>query len=238
MILAFDTSTRAGSVALRRADGDTRLEELDTVEQHSAGLVPLVQRLMRTFAPPDERLDAVVVGLGPGSFTGTRIGVASALGIRAARGCDLYGIPSFDAVALETARREAADGGPAEPRRIAVVAFAREATLYAAFYRADPDAVIRPEGPCRLIAPDELAAARPARIASPDPERVFSRLGAACIPLPDRWRREAVVPRADCLLDLVHGRARLGVAPYPPGVAPEPIYLHPAAKPPPPSARI
>jgi tRNA threonylcarbamoyladenosine biosynthesis protein TsaB len=137
LILAIDTSTPHGSVALL-ADGVVRLDEQFTAERgHSALLFPILERA-RSLAP---RLDLVAVGLGPGSYAGVRISIAAALGFAMGTGSPLAGIPSV--AALRT-----------EARRYVAIGDARRATFY--FTEVEDGACVA--GP-RLLTESELHSA-------------------------------------------------------------------------------
>lgn len=98
-VLAIDTSTSRGSVALLDG-GRVLLEETFTADRgHESKLMPLLQRA-RDLA---ETLDVIAVGLGPGSYAGVRIAIATAMGLQMALGSRLIGIPSV--AALETDAR-------------------------------------------------------------------------------------------------------------------------------------
>ncbi len=104
-ILAIDTSTPRGSVALWR-DGTLILDEVFTADRsHSSALFPILERA-RALAPV---LDTIAVGLGPGSYAGVRISIAAALGLSMAGNTRLIGLASV--AALETdAPRYVANG--------------------------------------------------------------------------------------------------------------------------------
>ena len=77
LTLALETSTRVGGVALAR-DGETVAEvSLPVRATHSETVLPSVARLLEDAGEGPEGLGRVVVGAGPGSFTGVRIGRAS-----------------------------------------------------------------------------------------------------------------------------------------------------------------
>ena len=109
-ILAIDTSTSHGSVALIDS-GRVLLDGTFTADRgHESKLMPLLQRA-RDLA---EKLDIIAVGLGPGSYAGIRIAIATAMGLQMALGARLIGIPSVAAwecdadrhIAIGDARRE------------------------------------------------------------------------------------------------------------------------------------
>lgn len=113
-VLAFDTATEAVAVAVgtwpdEAEAGHPEVEaELDFVARRAANtkLLPTVHAALRALdlAPAD--LDAVVVGRGPGSFTGVRIGVATAKGLAQGLGVPLYGAGTPDAVAQRFAEHD------------------------------------------------------------------------------------------------------------------------------------
>lgn len=95
-ILAIDTSTNHGTVALL-VDGELRLDETFIADRRtSAALFPVLERALAA-AP---RVDQVAIGLGPGSYAGVRIAIAAALGLKLGCGAQLVGLPSV--AALET----------------------------------------------------------------------------------------------------------------------------------------
>ena len=95
-VLAIDTSTARGTVALLR-DGAFLLDEVFTADRsQSSALFPILEKA-RTLAP---KLDIIAIGLGPGSYAGVRIAIATALGLSCATGSRLVGLASV--AALET----------------------------------------------------------------------------------------------------------------------------------------
>ena len=101
LILAFETSAKAGSVAL--LDGDKLLGESyqNTGLTHSQTVMSMAQSLIEScgYAPVD--VQAVAVAAGPGSFTGVRIGVAAAKGFAWGAELPCYGVSTLEAMALQ-----------------------------------------------------------------------------------------------------------------------------------------
>ena len=120
--LALDTSTRLGSVAVGR-DGELLAETTLSVRaSHSETVLPEADHLLRRCGLGPADLDEVVVGAGPGSFTGVRISASLAKGLCAATGAGLRAFSSLAAVA--------AGAGAAE--RVAALFDARGDEVYAA----------------------------------------------------------------------------------------------------------
>ena len=114
MILAIDTSTEACSAALFDSDGTCVAHRDQLIGRgHSERLVPMLDELLVS-----RRADVILVGAGPGSFTGIRVGIAAAQGLAIAWDCELKGISSLALLAAgaETAGDVAAavDGGHGE----------------------------------------------------------------------------------------------------------------------------
>lgn len=134
MILAFDTSTRACSVALGDADGqliaERKIKEDGFV--HSEALLPLIDELLRTQGVATADLKAVAIAGGPGSYTGLRIGASTAKGIAHAVGIPMLAVDTCEVLAAGALRRgEAAGGAPIFP-----VLDARRMEVYTAAFEA------------------------------------------------------------------------------------------------------
>ena len=98
-VLALDTATQLCSLALVK-DGQLAIQLNLTVKAgHSGSLLPAVDRLLEMGGLAAKDLDLVACGLGPGSFTGIRIGLATAKGLAAGLGCKLAGVSTLDALA-------------------------------------------------------------------------------------------------------------------------------------------
>jgi tRNA threonylcarbamoyladenosine biosynthesis protein TsaB len=103
-VLGFDTSTAATTVCLLRADGEAfeiepPVERLFEPPGHARELMPGVDRAMRDAGVGFGDLDAIAVGIGPGGFTGLRIGIATAHGIAQSARVPLHPVLSLDALA-------------------------------------------------------------------------------------------------------------------------------------------
>jgi tRNA threonylcarbamoyladenosine biosynthesis protein TsaB len=125
--VALDTSGPVGHVAVATGADVLARVRLERRGQHAAGLVPAVHHVLEEGGVDLEELAGVVVGEGPGSFTGVRVAAATAKGIARARGIPLWGVSSLAAAAVGDLGR----GGPG----VRFVLFdARADRVYAACY--------------------------------------------------------------------------------------------------------
>jgi len=105
MLLALDTATRMIGIALH--DGSQVLAESVWlgVDHHTIELAPEVALILRRVGSTPASLTGVAVALGPGSYTGLRIGMALAKGLALAHNLPLVGIPTFDILARSQPHR-------------------------------------------------------------------------------------------------------------------------------------
>lgn len=168
LVLGIDTSAdvrvgvaRDGHVLARRAVADTR--------QHVEQLVPLVREALAEAGAGVSDLGLICVGLGPGPFTGLRVGIAAAQTLAMVRRIPLHGVCSLDVVAAAAGRDD----------EFAVVTDARRKEVYWARYDADGQrrrgehAVRRVDGP--HVGPAEALPALP--VIGPGATLYADRLG-------------------------------------------------------------
>jgi tRNA threonylcarbamoyladenosine biosynthesis protein TsaB len=103
-LLGFDTSTAASAACVLRSDGEVfevvpKVERLAARPAHASELMPAVADVMERASLGFGDLDAIAVGVGPGAFTGLRIGVASARALALAGGLSLRPVSSLAALA-------------------------------------------------------------------------------------------------------------------------------------------
>jgi tRNA threonylcarbamoyladenosine biosynthesis protein TsaB len=99
MILAMDTSTALGTVAVAAGREVLARAELGQQRTHASGLIPAIAQVLEDAGVDREELTGVVVGGGPGSFTGVRVAAATAKGLAHALGIPLYAFSSLAAAA-------------------------------------------------------------------------------------------------------------------------------------------
>jgi tRNA threonylcarbamoyladenosine biosynthesis protein TsaB len=138
MILALETATTACSAALCAADGSVVAERLALAgPAHSQLLLPFVRDVLEEAGVGWEAVDTVAVGLGPGAFTGLRIGIATARALAQVDGrAGLAGVPTLAAVALALAGSPEAAG-----RRLVPLIDGRRREVFAAVFEQDGDGV-------------------------------------------------------------------------------------------------
>src|SRR5688572_8641198 len=99
LVLALDTTTRSLSCALARDGVVLREEGGDTGREHASRLPADLMMLLAHSNVTLPEVDAYAVAIGPGSFTGLRIGIATMQGLAFATGKPLIGVSGFDALA-------------------------------------------------------------------------------------------------------------------------------------------
>ncbi|MDL2224695.1 tRNA (adenosine(37)-N6)-threonylcarbamoyltransferase complex dimerization subunit type 1 TsaB [Eubacteriales bacterium OttesenSCG-928-M02] len=125
LMLAMDTSARALSAALF-LDGVLVGEHYEnTGLTHSEKLLPVIDTLVAMCGYAPAQLEALAVTVGPGSFTGLRIGVATAQGMGQALGVDIAPVPTLAALAY---------GGKGFPGLVCPMVDARRSQVYTAIY--------------------------------------------------------------------------------------------------------
>jgi len=100
MLLAIDTSTRIMSLALHSGDALIAECTLTIGKSHSEYLAPTIHQMMTQSNVDVSDLKAMAVAIGPGSYTGLRIGVSLAKGMSAVNNLPLVGISTLDTIAL------------------------------------------------------------------------------------------------------------------------------------------
>jgi tRNA threonylcarbamoyladenosine biosynthesis protein TsaB len=146
--LALETSTLAGGVAL--LDDERVIGEylLDVRVTHSERLMPAIDRLLRDAGWTAAALDGLAVAVGPGSFTGLRIGLSTAKGLAWARDIPAAAVPTLDAMAAVL---------PFCALPVCPVLAARKGEVYCSLYRWD-GAGMRREWDYLAISSEALAA--------------------------------------------------------------------------------
>lgn len=197
-ILALDTATRIASVAV--VDGDRQLDRVVAEAHHvadhgTAGLLTAIDRVCRDSATATRDIAAIALGSGPGSFTGLRIGMATAKGIAFAAGIPLWLVSSLAALA---------DGVAASGVVVAALD-ARRGELFAGCFVGGVaiarEAVIAPDAFADWVA--TAVGDRPIAAFTGDALAAFPQLA----PFGDRWHPATPAARSVARLALAGSRA-------------------------------
>jgi tRNA threonylcarbamoyladenosine biosynthesis protein TsaB len=141
-LLVLDTSTPRAAIGVMTRAGATYSACTESGRQHGRELMPSIRTILGRARLELADIELVGVGLGPGSYTGLRVGVMAAKTIAYATGAVLVGLDTLEAIARNAA---------GEATRIAVIADAQRGDLYVAEWERDD-----PGGPLRLTRPCEI----------------------------------------------------------------------------------
>jgi tRNA threonylcarbamoyladenosine biosynthesis protein TsaB len=190
-VLSFDTSSSLTAVAVCRGVEVLAQEAGPSAERHAQTLLPRVQRCLQQAGLGLSDIELVAVGIGPGSFTGVRVGLATAKGLALGSGVPVRGVVSLDAIA-----RAVYDDLPdTRTSVVAAVLDAHKSEVFAALYARGIEGELQ-----TLLAPlhgkpevvsaqlTEAAGSRPLCVAGAG-YRMYAAAMAACLPharvLPD-----------------------------------------------------
>ena len=146
-ILGIDTSTSCGSIGL--IDDDSVIAEvlLDVAITHSERLLNSIDHALKQGGYSIEELDGWAISLGPGSFTGLRIGVSTIKGLALGTQKPVAGIPTLDALASNISPT---------PYLICPILDARKGEVYAAFYRYEEGSALKRISVYQAVSPENL----------------------------------------------------------------------------------
>jgi len=213
-IVALETSSRPPSIAVQ-SGGTTLALSLEAGRRHASDLLGALESLLNELGQSPASIQAVIVGTGPGSYTGLRVGIATALGLSRGTGAQLQALPSFEALAMVHLQ---------EGERGTVLLDARSRQIYGARYERTATGVHS------LLAPMVCAASDWRALLSPTDCIVCDEASAAAAGLDEGERarlRPCAGPQAEHLLPL--GIARLDAdGALDPGAV-QPLYLRPFA---------
>ncbi|HTA33289.1 MAG TPA: tRNA (adenosine(37)-N6)-threonylcarbamoyltransferase complex dimerization subunit type 1 TsaB [Solirubrobacteraceae bacterium] len=160
IVLGFDTSTSASAVALRLADGRTTQARDDpaagTHPGHATRLLEMARELLAAAEVGWRELDRIAVGVGPGTFTGLRVGVATARGLAQSLSAELVGVSSLQALAAGAFACGPAAAEGSAPGTVLAVIDARRGEVFAAAYESSGDRPRELTAP-RALVPERLA---------------------------------------------------------------------------------
>lgn len=207
-ILAIDTALPAVSACVLD-EGAERPESIETIAMergHAEALLPLIDRVMARVEGGFASLDRVAVTIGPGSFTGLRVGIAAARAIGVACKVPVIGVSTLAALAAPLILEQ-------KPGLAAVAIDARHGSVYFAAFGPDGRATSAP----RIISPREAVrslGAGPVRLTGPGAGLLAAEASAA----------GSEIEIESTGLDIIFV-ARLGLLADPALAPPRPLYL-------------
>jgi len=209
-LLAIDTALAACSAAVLDTEqvGVIASESIPMERGHAEALIPLIGRVMSQAEMEFSTLDRIVVTVGPGSFTGLRVGVAAARGIALAANKPAVGLSTLSAFV-------APHISAGESKPLIAVIDARHNHVYMQVFSPDGRTLVQP----RIASLDEAV-----RASMTGPARI---VGSAAQMVADAWPAgepspSYVEPRAAPAIEWV---ARLGVVASSSQALPKPLYL-------------
>jgi tRNA threonylcarbamoyladenosine biosynthesis protein TsaB len=207
-ILAIDTALPAISACVfdEGAESPESIETIAMLRGHAEALLPLIDRVMAGAEGGFASLDRVAVTVGPGSFTGLRVGIAAARAIGVACKIPVIGVSTFAALAAPLILEQKLD-------LVAVAIDARHGNVYFAAFGPDGRAATAP----RIVSPREAVrslGAGPVRLAGPGAALLANEAAAA----------GTEIEIENTGLDIVFV-AKLGLLADPALAPPRPLYL-------------
>ena len=215
-ILAFDTALEACSVAICETDRVIAHRHEILSKGHAERLVPMIELALADAEMQFQDLDLIAVTVGPGTFTGIRIGLSAARGIALTTGLRIAGVTTLAAIA-EGARRPAAEE---EDLAIAVLHDAHRAELFCQIFSSQVE--MPPPPPARIALTDAVSMipAGPAMVVGSGVRLVEDQILKH---RPDvQFSSAPFNPDAIFVAGIGARQARLGIADMAP---PEPLYL-------------
>jgi len=214
-LLILETSGRGGFVALAQGPELCGVRRLDEARRHARDLAPATAELLAAHGWKARDLNGVIVGRGPGSYTGLRVGVMSAKTLAYAVGCALIGVETFAVVAAQA---------PGGADRVDVLADAQQEKVYVqSFGREGGGGRPLDELAVRPFADWLAGRTSDAWVSGPGLHRWAAKLPAGA-PVVDAALWD---PRPECLLRLGLDRYTAGERDDPFGL--EPLYLRPSS---------
>lgn len=218
LILGIETATERVSVALGGHAGVLGLVEIDRGRRHAESLMPAVEFLCRQADVTLDEVGTVAVDVGPGLFTGMRVGIAAAKAIALAQRVPMVGISSLDLLAFGVHWSE---------RVIAAVIDARKGEVFYAFYKQVPGGaqrVLEPRcGSVDDLLADILARGEEVLCVGDGALRYEEEVRSASrVEIAEQWLSR---PSAGPLVQLAHARAIREESVSPQEI--QPLYLRP-----------
>lgn len=185
LILALETSGFGGSIALLDDDVVVGERVLDAQRRHAQTLVPEIQSLLREHGKTPQDCQLLAVSIGPGSFTGLRVGITCAKTMAYATGAKIAAVPTFHCLAA---------GSPQGVDRVQIIMNAQRQELFVGRYAVSGDGTWQETQPLRIErAADWQASLQPTDVVvGPGLEGIAQEVAPLChLPEPAFWQPTA-----------------------------------------------
>jgi len=146
IILGIETATMTGGVALLNEQRLVSEYTLNVSTTHTARLMPAIDLILRDSSVEKQDINGIAISMGPGSFTGLRIGMATAKGLALGLDVPLLGVPTLDALARNI---------PFSMYPICTVLDAKKKEVYASLFQYEDDVLVR-QMPYQVMPPADL----------------------------------------------------------------------------------
>jgi tRNA threonylcarbamoyladenosine biosynthesis protein TsaB len=210
IVLGIETATRVTAVGIVR-DGEIVVDVSETATTgHAARLPEIVAQALREAGIGLEGVEGLAVSVGPGSFTGLRVGLSFAKGVAFSGGCPLVGVGTPDALATLA---------PEKYGRVATVLDARRGETYLGIFRREGslfrrsgiDLALGPEEACNRICEEASAeGGAPMIVLGDGIERYASAFASLAVHGIDAAPLSAIAPRGSSVASLAAERLRQG----------------------------
>jgi tRNA threonylcarbamoyladenosine biosynthesis protein TsaB len=172
IVLGLDTATKACSAAVWKQGAVLARECVPMERGHTEALIPMVERVLGAAALAFRDLDLIAVTVGPGAFTGLRVGLAAARGIALAADIPCIGVTTLEAIAAAVPRQEQ------DERIVLVVLETKRGDFYAQAFSPEGIGLAAPRVVDATALPD-LVQVREAVVAGDAAAAVIAELRAA-----------------------------------------------------------
>jgi len=179
-ILAIETTERIGSVALLDSTKLLYNKNLDPSKRSAESLAPAIRTALEEVSWHAHDIDLVATTIGPGSFTGLRVGVTTAKTFAYSAGADVLGLDTLEVIAAAV---------PSDVRRLAVAVDAQRGEVVAERFRRSPSGLMEATSPAALIDADTWLAGLEdgEQVAGPVLRKLAERLPAQVVALPAEY---------------------------------------------------
>jgi tRNA threonylcarbamoyladenosine biosynthesis protein TsaB len=218
IILGIETATMTGGLALMDEGKLISEYTLNMKTTHTSRLMPALDWMLKDASVDKDQIGGIAISIGPGSFTGLRIGLATAKGLALGLGVSMAGVPTLDALAHNV---------PHPMYQVCAMLDARKKEVYSALFKYEDDVLVR-QSSYQVITPAELVKQiKEKTIIIGDAIDVYGdffreKLGGLAVFAPNAQR----LPRAAVIAEM--GLARLKVGEILDLASSEPIYIRPS----------